>query len=104
MLARCSALLPADELFVRAFPLTRERVSVGTVDYVEDPNSPEWRDFEPPYDGYRHSRHTIHKLMRLACEDGQAWLRRPSSVSGSGWRHRRHSRWFWRRRPASGQC
>ncbi len=60
-------------LLVRAFPLVRERVCVGTLEYVED--SRYWqRGSLPPYDTFRASRLLIHKLMRLAYEEGEAWL------------------------------
>jgi hypothetical protein len=59
-------------LLVRAFPLVRERVCVGTLEYVEDPGR--WRDHSPLYDTFRPSRLLIHKVMRLAYEEGEGWL------------------------------
>ena len=62
-----------EEPLVRAFPFIRERVCIEILRYPEDPESR--GDFSSaPYDTFRHSRHLIHKLMRLAYEDGQDWL------------------------------
>jgi len=45
------------------------------VGYVfEDPHDPVVQAQEPPYDAWHHTRHMTHKLMRLACEDGEDWL------------------------------
>ena len=61
-----------EELLLRAFPLVRERVCAGTLEYVEDPDS--WRDHSPPYDTHRSVRLLIHKVMRLAYGEGVGGL------------------------------
>jgi hypothetical protein len=43
-----------EETLLRAFPLIREHVCEHTLDYVEDPHSPEARAYNPPCDDYRH--------------------------------------------------
>jgi hypothetical protein len=64
----------AEEALERAFPLIMERVSVATVDYVEDPHSPASRENMPPYEVFCQARHLVHKLMRVAYENGEDWL------------------------------
>ncbi len=52
--------------------VVRGRVCAGTLEYVEDPDA--WRDYSYPYDTHRSVRLLIHKLMRLAYEEGEGWL------------------------------
>ncbi len=61
-----------EELLVRAFPLVRERVCAGTLEYVEAPDA--WGRYSPPYDTHRSVRVLIHRLMRVAYEEGEGWL------------------------------
>lgn len=63
-----------EQVLTRAFPLIRERVDSETLAYVADPDSPEARNYSPPYDAFRAERHHIHRLMRLAFEEGYDWL------------------------------
>ena len=60
------------EVLMRAFPLDRERTCPETFEYVRDPEAP-W-SYPPPFDEYLRERHLVHKLMRLAYQEGSTTL------------------------------
>ena len=55
-----------------AFPLDRARADGGSIAYAEDPDEP--RTHEPPSEAFRNARMLLHRLMRLAFENGADWL------------------------------
>ena len=57
-----------DDALRRAYPLIPSRACLATLEH--DPDDPG----APPYDVYLDARNLLHKLMRLAFEDGADWL------------------------------
>ena len=53
---------------LQAFPLIPERVDSDTQRWDDKPG------YGTPYDTWRQTRLVIHKLMRLACQEGEDWL------------------------------
>jgi len=64
----------SDALLLAAFPLDRDRADAETVAYVRDPDANGRGIKDPPYDAFMMDRHIVCRHMRLAFEEGAAWL------------------------------
>lgn len=63
----------AEEELLAAFPLRRERACTETVAYTEEADGPRLGDL-PPFEAFMMERLFVHRLMRLAFEEGATWM------------------------------